>query len=286
MPVSKILMLNETKESINNDFELYALVGDDVRVIDIPEKRAILAGLHEGLPLGVYTAMRTFYHNKFLHLGDHLARLEKSIALLGWKYPLNGPALRQGLHQVCTYRDGQDARVRIDVLAEEERRIPTGSRVLISLSRFEEIPGHIFQKGVRVGIEPSLSRNHPEVKKAEFAVKRRRYLEHDPARYECLIIDKNKAILEGTTSNFFGVFDGILWTAGRDVLEGIARKIILKLASEAQIPVQLDALRLDALPALSESALSSASRGLVPIVRIGEISRYADYVVRNIRTAI
>jgi branched-subunit amino acid aminotransferase/4-amino-4-deoxychorismate lyase len=293
--------VNEMKTLINADVELYALVDTVVHAIQAAEKRTILSGLYEGLPLGVYTAMRTYEHNKFLHLDDHLDRLERSMILLGWEYPLDKSVLRQTLHQVCSNYSRLNARVRIDVLAKTERRIPTGSRVLISLSQFEDIPDHIYRKGVQACVEPALSRLHPEVKKAEFAVIRRKYLEHDPSCYECLIIDANGAILEGTTSNFFAIGDGVLWTAGREVLEGIARKIILKLAGDAQIPVQLDAPRMDDLPSLDESALSSASRGLVPIVQIGDqvigdgcpgpvtrllMSSYKDYVADNVRTAV
>jgi branched-chain amino acid aminotransferase len=245
--------------------------------------------------------MRTYEHNQFLHLEEHLTRLEESIAALGWDFQLNRKALRQALHRVCTGYKQLDARVRIDVLAAGEIQLATSSRVLISLSPYVTIPDSVYQNGVQVRIEAAIPRSQPEVKKAEFAVTRRKYLERDPSRYECLIVDSNRHIVEGTTSNFYGVRDGILWTAGSGVLEGIARMIILNLAGDAHIPVRLDPISVDDLVTLSESALSSASRGLVPIVQIGNqaigdglpgpitrklIEAYRAYVVREITTAI
>ncbi len=288
-------------ETINTKLEFFAVLDDDVETVQIPEKEAIINALYSGLPLGVYTGMRTYEHNQFLHLEEHLTRLEESIAALGWDFQLNRKALRQALHRVCTGYKQLDARVRIDVLAAGEIQLATSGRVLISLSPYVPIPDSVYQNGVQVRIEAAIPRSQPEVKKAEFAVTRRKYLERDPSRYECLIVDSNRHIVEGTTSNFYGVRDGILWTAGSGVLEGIARMIILKLAGDAHIPVRLDPISVDDLVTLSESALSSASRGLVPIVQIGNqaigdglpgpitrklIEAYRAYVVREITTAI
>lgn len=287
--------------TLSSQLELFAVLSDDVEAIQVPEKDAIVSALHNGLPLGVYTGMRTYQHNQFLHLEEHLNRLEESIAALKWDYQLSKRALRQALHQVCTGYKQPDARVRIDVLAEGEIQLSTGSRVIISLSPFAPIPDNVYQNGVQVRIEAAIPRSQPEVKKAEFAVTRRRYLERDPSQFECLIINANGHILEGTTSNFYGVRDGVLSTAGIGVLEGTARTIILKLARDGHIPVRLEPISVEDLPTLSESALSSASRGLVPIVQIADqtigdgcpgpitrklIEAYHAYVVREIRTAL
>ncbi len=295
------ILPSQMKDTKTAEIKLYVLADSKAQVIDLPDKEAILTGLHDGLPSGVYTVMRTFDHIKFLHLGDHLSRLERSMAMLGWGYQLDLRTIRHALDRVCSDYDHQDSRVRIDVLSRDESRLIDGNRVLISLTRFEPIPEDIYRLGVQVGIERELYRNQPEVKKAEFAVLRRRYLERDPTRFECLITDDRGAILEGTTSNFFGVRDGVIWTAGKGVLEGIARMIILKLASEAMIPVHLGTVEVAALSKFSETALSSASRGLVPIVQIGDqligdgqpgpiaeklIDNYRAYVVREIRPAI
>ena len=144
-------------------------------------------------------------------------------------------------------------------------------------------------------------RSQPAVKRAEFAVRRRGYLERDPSQFECLLTDAADQILEGTTSNFFGVKDGVLATAGEGVLEGIARKIVLNLATSACIPICFAPIKISDLGQYAETALSSASRGLVPIIQIGTLTigdgqpgpvtlklveLYFDYVRREIRTAL
>ncbi|MFN2190340.1 MAG: aminotransferase class IV [Candidatus Promineifilaceae bacterium] len=283
------------------DIDLYSIDKGVVNSVSQPRKEYILGRLYNGIPAGVYTVFRSFEHNKFLHLNDHLDRLDQSMALLGWKYRLDRGEICRALHAVCTQFDKENSRVRIDVLDEVESASMSGLRILLALTPFHPIPQNVYTDGVQVGIEEALRRNQPRVKRAEFAVHRRKYLERDPSRYECLLTDSQGAILEGTTSNFFAMRAGTLYTAGANVLEGIARKIILKLADKAAIPVVLEAVKMEELSDCSETAMSSASRGLVPIVRIGDliigegrpgpisqrlIADYTDYVGQNIKTAV
>jgi branched-subunit amino acid aminotransferase/4-amino-4-deoxychorismate lyase len=85
------------------------------------------------------------------------------------------------------------------------------------------------------------------------------------------------------------------------VLEGITRRIVLSLATELAIPVRLEAPLLADVPRLDEAFLSSASRGVLPVVVIdGQpvgsgrpgalagrlIAAYRAYVARSIAPAI
>ena len=79
---------------------------------------------------------------------------------------------------------------------------------------------------------------------------------------------KQLPILEGITSNFFYVLNGVLCTAGRGVLIGVTRQTVLGLAKENHIEIGYKALPLNDIPLLEEAFLTSSSRGVVPIVRI------------------
>ncbi|MDT8306789.1 MAG: aminotransferase class IV [Anaerolineae bacterium] len=260
-------------------------------------------GIHDlpaGLPYGVYTAMRTFEHNRFLELAAHLDRLEQSAALLGWSYRLDRQRLRRALHTVCSAYPGADARVRIDILAGPATLLGSTSRELITLAPFTPLPVHLYREGVRVALAPALQRKAPLVKHADFVLERSAYPLGEPDAYEYLLLDDGR-ILEGSSSNFYGVFDGELWTAGDGVLAGIARQIVLRLAAELVIPLRLEAVPLAAVPELAEAFLTSASRGVLPVVAIGDepvgparpgaVTRrlsaaYDDYVERAIEPAL
>jgi branched-chain amino acid aminotransferase len=144
----------------------------------------------------------------------------------------------------------------------------TNSRLLIGLSPFDSIPESLYLDGVAVGTTRELSRSQPLVKKAAFVLQRRKCLEADSKIYECLMLDEDGYILEGTTSNFYAVRDGVLWTAGQGVLEGVARRLVLEVIANLGLPLRLDPVHVNNISELDEAALSSSSRAIIPIIQI------------------
>ncbi len=247
-----------------SDVQFFTITTAGAEPLPVPDGVETIHELLDDLNLGVYTTLCTFEHNKFLYLDAHLERLQKSVHLKGWDYPLDRPLIRQILHQVCTAYPQENSRVRLDVLAEP----PPGSssRLTVSLSPFPPYPPEFYTKGVEVGIVENLHRDHPLIKDARFVLQRRPFQSDE--YHEQLLVDENGRILEGMTSNFFGVRDGVLYTAREGVLEGVARRIVLQQAEALGIPIRFEPVHVDEVPLLDEAALSSASRALVPIVKI------------------
>lgn len=232
---------------------------------------ADVTGIHDlpdDLPLGVYTAFRTFKHNQFLNLTAHLDRLDESMALLGWTYRLEHTPVRRALHQLCTAYPRPEARVRLDVLAEAITVDNGPGRVLITLAPFAPIPPAVYENGVAVDLARNLYREQPRAKTTDFIVARRSYWQQRNRVYEYLLLNKDGRILEGSSSNFYAVRDGTLWTAGEGILEGVTREMILKLVEELNIPLQLEAPPLTELDRFEEAFISSSSRGIIPVVEI------------------
>ncbi len=252
------------------DVQLFAVIESGPIPLPVPEQARHVHDLFDDLPVGVYTALATFDHNKFLLLNDHLDRLEKSMDLLDWDYRLDRLSLRRALDQVVSDYPLPNARVRIDVLSQAISVQKVRSRLLIALSPFVPIPETIYEQGVSVGTIRGLVRSQPLVKRADFVFQRRKCFENKPDLYECLLLDDGGYILEGTTSNFFAIRDGRVWTAGEGMLEGIARRIVLQVATETGIPVVLEPVHIDDIRDIDEAALSSSSRAIVPIVKIDQ----------------
>ncbi len=254
-----------------NDMQLFAVEKGGTRPLPIPPAAIVFADLYAGMELGVYSALRTYEHQKFLWLDKHLARMAQSAQLVGIAYDVDEVALRRALAQVCKAYPLPDARVRIDLLAQPPTHLGSNSRLLIALIPFPGIPPRYYKEGVRVGFAETLHRETPLAKKAVFAAQRRKLtLSENEAVYEHLLVDKDGFILEGTGSNFYGIRDGVVYTAVNGVLEGITLKIILKLIAELDIPLAEQPVHLDDIGRLDEAALSSSSRALIPIVQIGE----------------
>lgn len=306
--------------------QLFAVEDAGPRPLAVPPDATQFADLYHGLPLGVYDALRTFEHNKFLYLSRHLARTERSMALLGWTYTLDRARLLRALHSIVTAAEWPEMRVRIDVLAAADSAGPaealgTTSRELIAIQPFTPPPAALYAHGVAVDFAVGVARNQPLAKTAEFAAQRPAgaglaQLENRPQvaeaeaadggrspalPYEYLLLDDGGRILEGAGTNFWAVRDGVVYTAGEKVLEGVTREILLKLIPELGIPLRLEAVGRQDIGSLDEAALSGSSRAFLPVVAIagqpvgdgrpGPISgrilaAYNAFVAENIRPAI
>ena len=86
------------------------------------------------------------------------------------------------------------------------------------------------------------------------------------------MLGPSEELLEGLSSNFWGVVNGTVCTAEDGVLLGITRTLVLDEARAAGFAVQLRPVRRDALGTLDEAFLTSSTRGVMPVVAIDEVS--------------
>jgi branched-subunit amino acid aminotransferase/4-amino-4-deoxychorismate lyase len=265
------------------------------------QQQSDLHKLMLGLPPGVYSALRTFHHERFLWLDEHVARTVRSMRGLGWDYELDEAALRRALQRVAGEWPGADSRVRFDVLAEPAPALGTPSRVILGIGAFEPVPATYLREGVQVEIAAGLERHEPRIKTTEFILRRQPYPLAQQERYEHLLLDHDQRILEGSSSNFFGVERGGLRTSGPGVLEGITRKVLVHIAREVGVSVDERPIPLAEVGRLDEAFLTSSTRGVVPIVgvagtqvgdgRPGELTRrlmraYDEFALREARPAV
>ena len=247
---------------------LFAVEDAGPRPLPVPAGAHGFDGLYEGLALGVYSALRTFSHRMFLDLDLHIERTRRSMRRLGWDYAFDETRFPRCLDRVCTDAPFREMRVRFDVLAAPATARGSDSRELIALVPFSPPPPAIYSEGVAVVTTDAIHRHDPLTKTADFVEQRRRIELATPGAYERLMVGADGAIGEGFSSNFYAVRGGRLLTAGEGVLEGVTRSIVLSLARERGLPVELSPPRAVDLPGIDEAAISSSSRGLVPVVSI------------------
>jgi D-alanine transaminase len=89
---------------------------------------------------------------------------------------------------------------------------------------------------------------------------------------EALFYLPDGTLTEGTHTSFFGVLNGALLTAPTSpaILPGITRGLILRLAQQADIPVQEHVLKRNDLDRVSELFLTGTTSEILPIVRIDD----------------
>ena len=229
---------------------------------DLPDFDAITASL----PLGLYTTFRTYAgRTKVIGLRSHLDRLYLPARVQGIAPAIRRPsAFREVLAELLERMESQEARVRLILATSSEPGI-----MYVMLQAMQPLPPEIYVHGVRAEISRS-SREKPSLKQTAFISESA----FDRTRvggevFEVLLTSRGR-ILEGMTSNFFYVRDGALCTAGRGVLIGVTRQTVLALAKQQGFKVCIKAIALHELSYMDEAFITSSSRGIVPVVQIGE----------------
>lgn len=256
------------------EHRLFALEAEPVRLAIPASAGEDPAAVFETLPRGIYEALRTFDHVRFVGLEEHLDRAERSMARFGLSGPLGRDALKHAIHAIVSDFPAPDTRLRFDVLAGPATILGTESRVLVLASTLELPPPVTYERGVRVKLAgDGLRRRRPEVKEAQWVLDRRAARGGTPDNFEPILVDGRGRLLEGVMSNFFAVRAGSLHTAPVEgVLPGVTRRIVLDLAAALSIPAAEEAVSRTELDSVDEAFFSTSIRSIVPIVEIAGVS--------------
>lgn len=241
-----------------------------VRTYEYADRRLTLAGSSESLtgasrslPSGAYTTLRTYHRNRILRLGRHVERLEHSAGELGLlPSVLAADEAGRAIALALAETGYPESRVRLTWVPP---------RLFVSVEPFEPPPERMYREGVWC-VRVPLRREHPHAKDSRFlATAADVYERLPPGVHEGLMVSADGALLEGLSSNFYGVVEGALRTEEERVLAGVTRSLVLEMAV-GLLPVATIAVRVQELPALQEAFLTSVSRGIVPVVRIDQDS--------------
>lgn len=240
-----------------------SIVGKAVEKILINPTPNSLDDATNQLPGGAYTTFRTFGRYQVLSLTEHLNRLEETSRLAGAPVIINRPVIKQALHQAFSDYPYDEKRVRIIL---DLFKIPGTFYILIEELMVPDRED--YEHGVKV-ITHFMQRENPQAKLTGFIKTAASVREELPEGiHEVVMIGKDHRALEGLSSNFFGVKNGEIWTAGQDVLSGITRQMILKIIAHQRIPLVLQGIRIEEMGELDEAFLTSTSRSVLPIREI------------------
>lgn len=208
-----------------------------------------------GLPIGLYTTFRTFRSGKYtIGLADHLLRLTEDAAEAEW--------IRSMIRSVVVKCQYSESKIRV-------HKVPgSRSELFILIEKFDEITADQREKGIVVDLS-TIKRENPLMKSTSFIgqSQEKRSENRSSGIYESMIVVNGK-IREGFTSNFFYVINDVLMTAKLNILKGVTRGNILKLAEAEKIKVGYRALSVEQLPHLKEAFICSSSRGVIHIAQI------------------
>jgi branched-chain amino acid aminotransferase len=243
------------------------LCGDhyDVTPYDLkhPAKNLDEASLQ--LPGGAYTTFRTYQHTKVLRIEDHIQRLSDSAARAQHPEPMPAMPLRDAIRTLLRTSCYPEARIRITLDLEVEP-----GRLYFSMDELHVLPASDYANGVNTTTR-TMQRENPKAKLTSFITTAASYRANLPVgANETLMVQADGRILEGLSSNFFGIRAGEIWTADEGVLSGITRATVIDVAGNLHIPIHFKPVRVDELEILEEGFITSAGRGILPVVQVDE----------------
>ena len=218
------------------------------------------------LPPGAYTTLRTYPQRKVLHLEGHFRRLEDTAAMVDVPVTLDRSVVRQSLRQALAhFPEGVEARVRLTL--DLDKPFPD---LFILAEKLTLLPPVAYQQGVKA-ILCDLQRQLPRAKLTRF-IERSNPLRQSlpPDVNEALMVGPQGDILEGLSSNFFGVRNEVIYTADDGVLAGTTRQMVLDGIDQLNLELQCHPVRVSDLVYLTEAFITSASRAILPVRQVAE----------------
>lgn len=238
---------------------------DEVRTFELVGDRAQpwgeapdMSAASQALPPGAYTTLRTYGGRRVLRLGQHFRRLEDSAALLDRPGAIDAAAARRALAAVLAASGHAESRLRLTFAPP---------RLFASVEAFVPLAATAYADGVACATV-RVHRENPHSKDTRFiAVASEAYRSLPPGVEEGLMVAGDGSVLEGLSSNFFGVLRGSLRTERDRALLGVTRSLVVEVAATV-LPIEERAVRRDDLPTLAECFITSVSREVLPVVRI------------------
>jgi len=216
------------------------------------------------LPPGGYTTLRTYRGGYALNIEDHFKRLDETARLSGqYQFKIDWYRVRNELRRtIAEYpTDEQRIRIHLDLTANP-------GDLYVSIEPLSTPAPDDYKDGVRA-VTLSMHRDNPKAKLTSF-IDRAAKVRNDLPRgiNEVLMVGEKGEVLEGLSSNFFGIRSGVIYTAEEGVLSGITRSMVLEVVGELGLELRLEPVAASDLGSIDEAFITSASRAVLPVTEI------------------
>ena len=243
------------------------IVADDEVVVD-KEDRGYQFGD------GVYEVVKV-YNGQLFTLEEHVDRFYASAEKIHITIPYTKDKLYTLLHQLVEANEINTGHIYFQITrgACPRNHIFPGddvAPVLTGNAKENPRPVANFENGVKATFVEDIRWLRCDIKSLNLlgAVLAKQQA-HEKGCYEA-ILHRGETITEGSSSNIYGIKDGVLYTHPADnlILNGITRQVIFKCAEEIGIPVKEEAFTKEQLLAMDEVIVSSTTSEVTPVIEV------------------
>jgi branched-subunit amino acid aminotransferase/4-amino-4-deoxychorismate lyase len=201
---------------------------------------------------------------------DHLDRFLRSAKVLALEMPVSRTELRAVVHELIERNGEPDGGIRFVLTGgyAPDSYTPTSPNLVAMAYPFAPPPDELYARGVRVLLH-HYQRQLPQVKSIDYleGIRIQPMLRAQGADY-ALYVDREHNVRESDRSNFMIVRDGILITPKDDILHGITRLHLLRLAKQLGIPTDERAVAVNELKRADEAIICSSAKGAMGITSV------------------
>lgn len=223
---------------------------------------------------GVYEVIK-IYNGDLFTAKEHIDRLYASADKIQLVIPYTKDKLHQLIHELIETNELQNGQIYLQVTRGDSPRIhnfpnPTVSSVLTAYTKETTRPLAQLESGIKACFVE-------DVRWLRCDIKSLNLLGNVLAKQEAVTKDCFEAILhrgdmitEGSSSNMYGIKDGILYThpVSNLILNGITRKVLLDCCEEIGLKVVEEAFTKEQALKMDEFIMSSTSAEVMPVISI------------------
>lgn len=223
---------------------------------------------------GVYEVVKV-YNGELFTATEHIDRFYDSAEKIRITIPYTKDKLHQLLHQLVEKNNIDTGHVYFQITrgAGPRNHIFPGDDVkpvLTGNAKENPRPLENFEKGVKATFVEDIRWLRCDIKSLNLLgavlAKQEAY---EKGCYEA-ILHRDEIVTEGSSSNIYGIKDGVLYThpANNLILNGITRQVIIKCAAEIGLTVSEQAMTKEQLLAMEEVIVSSTTSEVTPIIEV------------------
>ncbi|MGM0394215.1 MAG: aminotransferase class IV [Thermodesulfobacteriota bacterium] len=223
---------------------------------------------------GVFDFMIT-YNKRPFRLEQHVTRFENSAARIGLQ-------LNHTHQEICDivveairrnpHHNESNIRILYTGGISPDSVTPQGNGILmVMVTPRHELPDWWYTDGAAIALV-DMERFIPTSKSTAYlnAVYAQQQARKTGA-IEAVYVDRDHRVLEGTTTNIYGIKGNELITPPDGILPGVTRGVVLELA-EALLDVNLRHIDRKELAQMDEIFISASNKEIVPVIRVDDMT--------------
>lgn len=223
---------------------------------------------------GIYEVIK-IYNGDLFTATEHIDRLYASADKIQLVMPYTKDKLHQLMHELIETNELQNGQIYLQVTRGNSPRIhnfpnPAVSSVLTAYTKETTRPLAQLESGVKACFVEDIRWLRCDIKSLNLLGNV--LAKQEAVTKDCFeaILHRGETVTEGSSSNMYGIKDGVLYThpVSNLILNGITRKVILDCCEEIGLPIVEKAMTKEETLQMDEFIMSSTNAEVMPIISI------------------